>query len=82
MFSKSVVQVVIIFGDEKWVITPRIVRALGGVQHRDIGRQPQRLLDGSWDYPHLETLMQEAGFEDVELYVLKRQNTVVQYISM
>ena len=50
-------------------MTPRIGRALGGYQHRVaqqiMGRQPA---------------MQETGFEEIGGYVLKRQNTVVQYI--
>ena len=42
-----------------------------------MGRQPNRLLDGSWYYPPLEMEMKEAVFEDMEEHVLKRQNTVV-----
>ena len=37
-------------------------------------------MDGSWYYPPLETVMQDEGFEDIGEYVLKRQNTVAQYI--
>ena len=34
MLFKAVVQVVLLFGAEMWVMTPRIGRALGGFQHR------------------------------------------------
>ena len=34
VFFKAVVQAVMIFGDETWLVTPRIVRALGGFRHR------------------------------------------------
>ena len=37
-------------------------------------------LDGSWEYPPLETEMEEAGFDEMGAYVLKRKNTVAQYI--
>ena len=40
-----------------------------------------RFLDVSWQYPPLETVMQEAGFEEVEACVLRRHNTAVQYIA-
>ena len=67
------------------MLTPHIGRDLGGFHHRVLcritGRQSHRQVDGSWDYPPLETLMQEAGFEDMVEYVLKRKNKVSQYIA-
>ena len=33
-------------------------------------------------YPLLDTAIQEAGFEEVEACVLRRQNTAAQYIAM
>ena len=52
MSFKAVVQVVLLFGLETWVMTPPMGRDLGGFQHRFsrriIGRQPQRKVDGSW----------------------------------
>ena len=84
MFFKAVVQAVLLFGSETWVMTPCMGRTLGGVQHRVArritGRQPKRQVGGSWEYPPLEAAMQEAGFEEMGEYVLKRQNTVAQYI--
>ena len=57
-----------------------------GVHHRVVrlitGNHPQRLLDGSWEYPSLEEAMQEAGFEEVEAYVPRRNNMVAQYIVL
>ena len=85
MFSKVVGQAVLFFGVDTWVVTPLTGRSLGGFQHRlsqhITGRKPRRLLDGIWQYPLLETEIQEAVFEEMEAYVLKRQNTVAQYIS-
>ena len=66
---KAVVQVVLLFGSETWVMTPCMGRLLGGggVQHRlaihIIGSQPRWSLDIIWQYPPLEAAMQEAGFE-------------------
>ena len=57
----------------------------GGVQNRVArritGRQTQKHLDGSWEYSPLDKAMQEAGFEEVEAYVLMRQNMVAQHIT-
>ena len=66
-FLKALVQKVLLFGEEMWVLTPRIERALN--------RQKR-----SWDYPPLSEAMAEAGFEDSRTYVTRRQNNVAQYI--
>ena len=46
LFSKVVVQAVLIFGSETWVLTPCMERSLGRFQHRlarhITGRQPRR----------------------------------------
>ena len=53
----AVVQVVIIYRSETWVMTPRIRRVMGGLHHRVIhrltGRQPKRGRGGGWVYPSL-----------------------------
>ena len=50
---KAVVQALLLFGSETWVMTPRMGRAMGRVQHRlaiwITDSQPQRLMVGSWD---------------------------------
>ena len=67
IFFKAVVQTIIILGEETWVMTLRMGWALGEFQHRVpqkiTGRHPQRLLDGKWEYPPMETGMKEAGFK-------------------
>ena len=52
------------------------------VSKRITGRQPKCQVDGSCEYPSLETAMQEEWLEDMGVYVIKRHNTVVQYILM
>ena len=61
-------------------------RGLGNFQHsvarRIIGRQPKEHVDGGWDFPPMDTAMEEACFEEIGAYVLKRQNMVAQYITV
>ena len=84
-FFKPVVQQVLLFGEETWVVTPRMERALNSFMHgaarRITGRQPRRGWDGKWFYPSLEGVMKEAGFKDVRTSINTRQNTVAQYIA-
>ena len=83
-FFKAVVQVVLLFGLETWVMTPCMCRYFGSfcyrVARRITGGQPKQWVHGSWDYPPMGTTMDEAGFEDIREYILKRQNLVAQYI--
>ena len=53
-FFKAVFQLVILFGVETWVITPRMGRVLGGFQdqvaQRFTGRLLWRRVDSKWEY--------------------------------
>ena len=66
-------------------MTPRMERALGSFQHRVArqitGRQPKRQEGGIWEYSPLDIVIEEAGFKEMGAYVLKRHNTVAQYIA-
>ena len=57
-FFKAVVQQVLLFGAETWVVTPRMERALSGFLHRPArrltGRQARRGRNGARHYPSLE----------------------------
>ena len=52
------VQQVLLFGAETWVVTPRMERALNSFMNeaarRIMGRQPRRGWDEKWFYPSLE----------------------------
>ena len=65
-----VVQLVLLYGTETWVMTPRIRRVLGVFHHRlycrMIGRQPRRGTDGVWVYLLLEDVMAEALLKEVD----------------
>ena len=57
-FYLAMVQSVLLFSAETWVVTLQIVRLLGSFHHKVERRmvviQPQRRTEGSWDYPPLE----------------------------
>ena len=59
-----VVREVLLYGSKTWVMYPRIGGALGGFHHnvarRLVGRQPRRVMDGTWVYPLLVKSMSEA----------------------
>ena len=79
-FFTAVVQAVMLFGLETWVVPPRMGKALGGfqdqVERRLTGRPPQRELDGKWIYTSAATAQEKARFLKVEEYIRRRQNTI------
>ena len=81
----AVIQSVMLYGSETWVMTPCIGRVWGGfhhrVAHRLMGRQPQRVRNGLWVHPPPEDAMAEAVFQEVKTYVSRRKNTVAQFIA-
>ena len=79
------VQQVLLFGAETWVVSLMMERALSAFIHgearRLTGRQRRKGRDGKWYYPSPEGGMKEAGLTDVHTSINRRQNTVAQYIA-
>ena len=84
-FFKAMVQQVLMFGAETWVVSPMMERALSafihGAARRLTGRKPRKGRDGKWHYPSLEGDMKEAGLTDVRTPINIRKNTFAQYIA-
>ena len=82
---KAVVQAVLLFGEETWVLNLRMKRALESFHHgasrRITGRQPCRMGEGRWTYPPLKEATREARFEGIRKAITRRQNTVGTSVS-
>ena len=78
------VQSVLIYGSETWVPKLHKKRVVSRfhyrVAHRLTVKNPRKGWDGGWVYPPLEDDMAEAGFQEVETYISRRQNIIAQYI--
>ena len=76
----AVVQAILIFGSETWVVTLHMGRILGSFHHmvarRLLGVQPRIRTYGIWEYPPLEGALQATGLETMETYISRHQNTV------
>ena len=83
-FYIAVSQQVLLFGAETWVLMKKMELALDDFQGRVArtltGRQPGRGRDGQWFYPSLAGAMKEAGIVRIRTSILRRQNTVAQFI--
>ena len=82
---KALTQALLLFRAETWVLTPSMERSLSSFQQRVVrqitGRQTRIQGGGRWEYPPLEEVMAEAGFEGIRTYITRRQNIVTQYIA-
>ena len=84
-YFKAVIQAVLLFGAETWVVTPHMGKALGGFQtqleKRLTVQLPWRTTDREWKYTRAAAAREAAGFLTMEEYVRRRHNTVAQYID-
>ena len=84
-FYNAVTQAVLLFGEEMWVLSPRMEKALESFQSRVArkitGRQPRQRNNRSWIYPPLAGVMKEAGMVGIRISILRRHNKVAQYIA-
>ena len=84
-FYISMTQQVLLFGAESWVLTRKMEAALdafqGRVARRLTGRLPRRGRDGKWQYLPLAGAKKDAGIVRVRTLVLRRQNTVAQFVA-
>ena len=80
------VQVVLIFGSETWVVTPCTGKALVEVQSQVARQLTGRLLwrkpDRKWTYTSTATARGEAGLLTMEEYIRRIHNMVAQYIAL
>ena len=70
------VQVVLLFGSETKVVTPRMGMSPGGSQDQVATRLTGRLLrrkpDRKWNYTSVVMAREEAGFQTMEEYIWQR----------
>ena len=84
-FYVVMVQVVLLFGSETWVLTPRLEKSLEGFHHRAVRRMasmgPKRQRGGTWLYTLIGAALTMVGLEEIGVYITCCQNTVAQYIA-
>ena len=86
IFYKAIVQSVLLYGCETWVITPRVLQVLGGFHHR-VARRLSGLMprflpqEERWDYPPIEDALREAGMYSIKHYIGVRQNTLAEQVA-
>ena len=79
-----VVQSVLLFGSESWVVTPLILRDLGSFHNREerriLGWMPQ-CQNSYWEYLPIGEALVEAGLDFIGEYISCHHISVAQYIA-
>ena len=78
----AVVQVVILFRSEKWIMTPLLEKSLNRFHYRVVwqmaGMGPKSQRDGTWVYLPIRVDMAKMGLDKIEVYIARRQNKAAQ----
>ena len=84
-FYEAVIQSLLLFRLDSWVITPQILQELGSIHHqksRRISSQITQLQNGKWYYPIIGEALVEVGLETIVEYISYHHIIVTQYITM
>ena len=86
IFYKAVVQSVLLYGSESWVLTKKMLQTLRSFHHRCARYITNRHIKqdmetGEWSYPNTKATLEEAGLWTIEEYIERRRNTVMNYVK-
>ena len=85
-FYQAVVQAILLYGSESWVLSKTAMARLEGFHIRCAYRMakehvPKRGPDRVWIYPRSEDVLKECGMKRMEEYILIRRQTVAEYVA-
>ena len=86
MFYQAVVQVVLLFGSETWVLLSAMSRKLEGVHmgflRQVMGKKYKQQRDGTCRSAAAAKALKEAGNKTLEAYIDKWQATVAEWLEL
>ena len=85
-FYMAIVQSVLLYGSESWCIGPALLARLEGFHIRCCYRmakknRPQKDSMGAWVYPRSAGVLNECGLYNIEHYIDKRRQMIVEFVA-
>ena len=84
-FYITIVQAVLLYGADSWVVTKRDMNKLRSFHHRAIryitGRHIRKHDEDRWEYPDHQQLLKECQLFPIEVYVERRRGTLRSYFE-
>jgi hypothetical protein len=81
---RAVVQAVLLYGAESWVLTKAMEQTLQTFHHRCAryitGQHIHQNLDGTWTCPPSAQVLEQAGLSPIQDYIAKLRKTVERYV--
>jgi len=83
-FYKAIIQAVLLYGAETWVISEFLMNQLRSFHSRVAryltGRHTRQKEDGSWLCPPTEEVLEAAGLQTIDEYISRRRQTVRGFV--
>jgi hypothetical protein len=84
-FYMAIVQAVLLFGSETWVLTKEMEKRLDAFHHRCARhlthRHIQQNADGTWDCPRTKEVLEEAGLRTISEMIEKRKQNLMEFVA-
>ena len=84
-FYKAIVQSVLLYGSETWVLSPAVLARLEGFHTRAAYRMakenvPRRGINQQWAYPPTDKVLEKCGMHTIQHYIDVRRETIAKYV--
>jgi hypothetical protein len=84
-FYKAIVQSVLLYGSETWVLSPAVLARLEGFHIHAAYRMakkhvPRRGPHQQWVYPPSDKVLEECGMHTIEHYIDVRRETIAKFV--
>ncbi len=84
-FYKAVVQAVLLYASESWVLTERAKLALNSFHHKCAryiaGEHIQQRPNGEWSLPSSSVVLEKCGLFSMEEYIGRRKETIEAFVT-
>ena len=84
-FYITIVQAVLLYGAESWVIKKSDYIALRSFHRRAVrymsGKHIRKHENDEWEYPNHEDLLRKCGLVDINIYIERRRGTLRNYLE-
>jgi hypothetical protein len=85
IFYKTLVQSVLLYGSETWVISKQMLRMLKSFRCRCArfitGKHIWQDKEGNWHHPSSKEVLEMAGLKEIEIYIEQRKLTLMKYAN-
>ena len=84
-FYLTIVQAVLLYGSDSWVVKKRDHDALRSFHRRAVrymtGQHIRKLGENQWNYPAHELLLKKCGLLEIDIYIARRRGTLRKYLE-